>query len=102
MPEYAWINLYKQDSEYALGPKYVKILNMAGFSICKRYTAFWICQNMAWQSSDYIFGFKYARILNMAGFWICKRYTVFKICHNMAEYVWKGREYSWIYVNLQK
>ena len=27
--------LYKQDSEYAWGPKYAKILNMAGFStIC--------------------------------------------------------------------
>ena len=32
--------LNKQDSEYALGPKYAKILNMAGFSICERYTAF--------------------------------------------------------------
>ena len=34
MPEYAWMYLNKQDSEYALGPKYAKILNMAGFSIC--------------------------------------------------------------------
>ena len=32
--------LYKNDSEYASGPKYVKILNMAGFSISERYTAF--------------------------------------------------------------
>ena len=32
--------LYKQDSEYASGPKYAKILNMAGFSVCDRYTAF--------------------------------------------------------------
>ena len=36
MPEYA---LYKQDSEYALGPKYAKILNMEKF---------WI-----WQGSQY-------------------------------------------------
>ena len=28
------------DFEYALGSKYAKILNMAGFPICKRYTAF--------------------------------------------------------------
>ena len=28
--------LYKQDSEYASGPKYAKILNMAGFSISER------------------------------------------------------------------
>ena len=32
--------LYKQDSEYASGPKYAKILNMAGLSICEYYTAF--------------------------------------------------------------
>ena len=31
--------LNKQDSEYASGPKYAKILNMTGFSICERYTA---------------------------------------------------------------
>ena len=42
MPEYAWMYLYKHDSDYALGPKYDKILNMAGFSICERYTVFWI------------------------------------------------------------
>ena len=28
MPEYVWTCLYKQDSEYAWGPKYAKILNM--------------------------------------------------------------------------
>ena len=38
---------------------------MAGFSICERYTAFWICQNMPWQSSEYILGSKHARVLNM-------------------------------------
>ena len=31
MSGYAWMCLYKQDSEYALGPKYVKSLNMAGY-----------------------------------------------------------------------
>ena len=33
MPEYVWMCLNKQDSEYASGPKYAKILNI---------TAFWI------------------------------------------------------------
>ena len=48
MLEYAWMCLTKQDSEFALDPKYVKLLRMAKF---------WICQNMPWQSSEYIFGF---------------------------------------------
>ena len=73
--EYAWMCLYEQDCEYASGPKYAKILNMAGFSKCERYTAFWICQNIFWQSSKYILGSKYARIPNIARFWICKSYT---------------------------
>ena len=68
MSECAWMRLYKQDFEYASGPKYAKILNMAGFSICERYTAFWIWQNMPWPSSECILGSKYARILNMTGF----------------------------------
>ena len=82
MSECAWMYQYKQDSEYAWGHKYAKILNMAKFwiwragsSICERYTAFWICQNMSWQSSEYILHSKCVRILNMAGFWICKNYT---------------------------
>ena len=32
--------LYKQDSGYTLGPKYVKIVNMDGFSICEHYAEF--------------------------------------------------------------
>ena len=60
MPEYAWICLKNRD----------KILNFTGFSICERYTIFWICQNMPWQSSEYISGSKYVRVLNMAEFWI--------------------------------
>ena len=39
MPEYAWIYLSKKGSEYASGPKYAEILNMAKF---------WI-----WQGSQY-------------------------------------------------
>ena len=33
MPEYAWMSLFEQDSEYDSGPKYAKILNMAKFCI---------------------------------------------------------------------
>ena len=77
MPEYVWMCLNKQDSEDASGPKYAKILSMAGFAICKRYTAFWICQSMPWLSSEYILSSKYTKILDMAGFSICKSYTGF-------------------------
>ena len=31
MSEYDWMWLNQQDSEYALGPKYAKILNMTEF-----------------------------------------------------------------------
>ena len=61
--------------EYASSSKYAKILNMAWFSIYKRYTAFWICQNMLWQSSEY------GRLLNMQ-----ELHSVLK-CHNMAKNV---------------
>ena len=70
MPEYAWMCLDKQDSEYASGPKYAKIVNMAKL---------WI-----WQGSQYgsvTQRFEYASVcldkvlniswvLNMPGFWI--------------------------------
>ena len=39
MPEYAGICLNELHSEYAWGPKYAKVLNVAGFSMCERYTA---------------------------------------------------------------
>ena len=101
MPEYTWKWLNKQDSEYVLGPKCAKILNMTGFSISEHSIAFWICENMPWQSSEHILGFKHARILNIARLWICKCYTGFQICHNMAENVWIGPAYAWICLNLQ-
>ena len=46
--EHAWIWLNKWDCQYASGPKYAKILLMAGFSLCQHYTVFWI-----WQGSEY-------------------------------------------------
>ena len=51
-----------QNSEYG------KVLNVAGFSICKCYTALSTCQNMSWQSSEYTSGSKYARILIWQGY----------------------------------
>ena len=77
MPEYAWMSLNKQNFENALGPKYVKLLNMGKF---------WI-----WQGSQYASvtqRSEYARIclnrvlnlssvLNIPGFWI-----------------WQGSEYA--------
>ena len=39
MPKYPLMCLYEQDSEYDSGSKYVKILNMAGFSVSERYAA---------------------------------------------------------------
>ena len=49
--KYAWVCLNKQDSEFASGPKYVKILNMAKF---------WIWQRS--QFSSVTQGSEYARI----------------------------------------
>ena len=51
-----------------LNSEYGKVLNIAAFSICERYAASWIYQNMPWQSSEYILGSKNARILSMTGF----------------------------------
>ena len=65
--KYAWICLNKQCSECALGSKHFKILNMAVFSRCKRYTAFWVSQSMPWQSSKYMLVSKYFGILNKRG-----------------------------------
>ena len=58
MPEYAWVFLNKQDSEYAY-TKYAKILNL---------TKFWI-----WQGSQYasvLQRSEYARIFLAWQFWI--------------------------------
>ena len=78
MPEYVWMCLFKQDSEYVCGPKYAKIPSKAGFPLYELYTAFWIWQNMPWQWSECNFGSKHTRILNTAvlnipGFWIWQR-----------------------------
>ena len=100
--EYAWMWLNKQDSEYAYGPKYANILNMAKF---------W-----TWQGSQYASvsqrlnmpenalldrDLNIYRVLIMPVFWIWNSYTGFQICHNMTEYVWIRLEYAWKYLNLR-
>ena len=57
MPQYAWMCIYEQDSEYALGPK-AKVLNMGKL---------WICQGFQYasvtQHSEYA---RIGRVLNMS------------------------------------
>ena len=57
MSQYAWMCIYKQDSEYALGPK-AKVLNMGKL---------WICQGFQYasvtQHSEYA---RIGRVLNMS------------------------------------
>ena len=62
MPEYAWMCLYKKDSEYASGPKYAIALNMAKF---------WI-----WQGSQYANVTSILKMLEYAltEFWIYLRF----------------------------
>ena len=92
MPEYAWMSLNKQNFENALGPKYVKLLNMGKL---------WI-----WQGSQYASvtqRSEYARIclhkalnipwvLNMPGFWM----------RQGSEYanVTQGSKYATILLNM--
>ena len=78
-----------------LNSEYGKVLNMAGFSICKHYAAFWIYQNMSWQSSEYILGSKYDfdRVLNMQ-----ELYRVL----NMSQYGWIYLNKKWICLNMSE
>ena len=68
--EYAWIYLYKKDSEYALGPKYAKFLHMAWFSICQ-HSILDMPEYALTERSEYIMD------SNKLGFWI-----------------WQGSEYA--------
>ena len=82
MSEYAWMCLNKQDSEYASGPKYAKILNIAKFLIWQGSQYASVTQDSEYvriflNISEYISCSKYAKILNIAAFWICKSYTGF-------------------------
>ena len=98
MPEYAWMCLNKQDSEYAWGPK-----NMPKF---------WI-----WQGSQYASitqRSEYARIclervlniswvLNIPGFWIGQGSEYVRITQGATyDTTWLNiSEYAWIRLNLQ-
>ena len=104
MSEYAWVCPNKQDSEYALGPKFARILNMGKFwrwqdsqyaSVIQRseYTRIWLDRvlnlscvlNMPgfwrWQGSEYARvtqGSKYATIW-LVRTWICLSISEFTI-----------------------
>ena len=62
MPEYAWIRPNKQDSEFAVGPKYAKILNIAGFSIYKNMQELHRVLNMAQITENVCIGREYVLI----------------------------------------
>ena len=84
--------IYKHDSEYASGPKYVKILNMAKFWILEGSQYASVTQRSEYGEILNMGGCQYAsvtqrseygEVLNMGGFSICERYTAFWICQNM-------------------
>ena len=61
MPE---LCLNKQGSEYTSGPNHAKILNMAGFSICERYT------ESEYGRTYFVRVLNLYRVINMSGFCI--------------------------------
>ena len=100
--------LYKQDPEYASGPKYANILNMAKF---------WIWQGSQYasiaQRPEYAKMRKYdkvlymrrdanGRVLNIPGFRVCQVSAYANIVQG-SEYawvrlnnaLWQGSEYAW-------
>ena len=100
MPEYAWMCLNKQDSEYNYGSKYPKILNMAKFWIwqgsqyasvtqCSEYAR--IC--LAWQSSKYISDFEYTSVLNLK--------QVHRVL-NLPEHGWLCLNWTWIRLKMSE
>ena len=101
IPECAWMWLYKQDSEYASGPKYAKILNMAKF---------WIWQGC--QYANITQRSEYARIclgkilnvssvLNMPGFWIWQG-SEYATILNMPQCGWICLNRTWICMNMSE
>ena len=68
MPEFAWMCLYKYDSEYTSGLKYAKLLNMAKFWIWKGSQYASVTQR-AGKCFDKVL--KISWIVNMPGFWMC-------------------------------
>ena len=85
--EYAWMCPYKQDSEYALDPKYAKILTMAKFWLwhISQYASLTQRSEYARICLDRLLDISW--VLNMPRFWIWQgleysttgRYTVFSL-----------------------
>ena len=61
MPEYAWVFLNKEDSEYAYGIWIWQGSQYASVSQRFEYAKIFL----PWQSSEYILDSKYASVLNM-------------------------------------
>ena len=95
--EYAWVCLYRQNYEYASGPKYAKILNMLKFRI--------------WQDSQYE---SVTQRSEYAG--VTQRSEYARICLDkvliIMFWIWQGSEYElhrllnisqydWICLNLR-
>ena len=102
MPEYAWVFLNKQDSEYAY-TKYAKILNLIKFQIWQgsQYASVSQCSeyariSLARPCSEYIPGFKYANILNRK---VVQGFKYATIWLNMSELDVNTPEGVWIYDN---
>ena len=75
MPEYPWVFLNKQDSEYVYGTKYARIWNLKKLWIWKGFKYPNVSQRseyarifLAWESSEYISGSKYVSTLNMKSY----------------------------------
>ena len=64
--------------EYVLGLKYVRVLNIAGKSICQGSEFLWFKGMQLWKGSEY------SRIPNISGSCICEGNTSFWICLNRA------------------
>ena len=77
MPEYAWMCLYKQDCEYALGATCAKILNMAKFWIQQGSQHASITQDSEYARICLDWVLNISWVLNMLEFWI-----------------WQGSEYA--------
>ena len=101
MPKYSWMCLYRHNSEYASGPKYPKILNMAKS---------WIWQGFQYASVTQ--GSEYARIwpdrvlniswvLNTPRFWIGHSSEYASVTHDstyptMWLIYWMEHKYAWM------
>ena len=99
MPEYAWVFLNKQDSEYDYN-KYAKILNLTKFWIWQGSQYATVSQRseyarifLAWQSCEYI---SFLSIVPV--FWICKLHRIL----NMPQYGWICLNWTWICLKMSE